>query len=108
VHSIYQEPGSVLTQIIISLVALVALAILTILAAGAALIVGGLVIGLIMGATQITPALIEKLDGDDSPSIDLLLANAVAPIVWTASSDFNLGYASLNASLQLGGDPVFG
>jgi len=40
--------------------------------------------------------------------IDLLLANAVAPIVWTASSDFNLGYASLNASLQLGGDPVFG
>jgi Clostridium P-47 protein len=107
VHNIYQQPGSVLTQIIISLVALVALAILTILTDGAALIVGGLVIGLILGATQITPALIEKLDSDDSPSIDLLLANAVAPIVWTASSDFRLDYASLNCSLQLGGDPVF-
>jgi hypothetical protein len=107
VHNIYQSPGSVLTQLIITLVGILALAILTVLTDGAALVVGGLVIGLILGATQITPALIEKLNGDDSPAIDLLLANAVHPIVWTGSSAFQLNYAGLNMSLQLGGDPLF-
>jgi hypothetical protein len=53
------------------------------------------------------PALIEKLNQDDSPSIDLLLVNAVDPITWTGSDVFRLDYASLNASLQLGGDPSF-
>jgi hypothetical protein len=107
VHAIFQSPGSVLTQLIIALVALVALVILTIVTDGAALVVGGLVIGLIMGATQIVPAVIEKLNTDDSPSIDLLLVNAVDPITWTASSAFKLDYAALNVSLQLGGDPTF-
>ena len=107
VHRIYQSPGSVLTQFIIDLVGLVALVLLTILTDGAALVVGGLVIGLILGASQIVPALIEKLNSDDSPSIDLLLVNAVDPITWTASSVFKLDYAQLNASMQLGGDPTF-
>jgi hypothetical protein len=107
VHNIYQSPGSILTQIIIDLVAVLALLILTVLTDGAALIVGGLVIGLILGATQIVPAVIEKLNQDDSPSIDLLVVNAVDPIIWTDSSAFKLDYAGLNASLQLGGDPTF-
>ncbi|MCO6010407.1 TULIP family P47-like protein [Actinoallomurus purpureus] len=107
VHSIHQSPGSILTQFIIMLVGTLALGILAVLTDGAALVVGGLVIGLILGASQITPALIEKLNGDDSPAIDLLLANAVDPIVWTASSGFSLDYAGLNVSLQLGGDPLF-
>jgi hypothetical protein len=107
VHNIDQQPGSILTEIIIGIVAAIALVILAVLTDGAALIVGGLVIGLIMGATAITPPLIEKLNQNDSPSIDLLLVNAVDPITWTASSTFTLDYASLNASLQLGGDPLF-
>lgn len=107
VHSIFQSPGSILTQLIITIVGLVALALLAVLTGGAALIVGGLVIGLILGATQMVPALIEKLNGDDSPSIDLLLVNAVDPITWTASDKFALNYAELNVSLQLGGDPKF-
>lgn len=107
VHSINQSPGSHITQIIIEIVAAVALIILTILTDGAALIVGGLVIGLILGADQIVPALIEKVNQDDSPAIDLLLVNAVAPITWTNSKVFKLEYGQLNMSLQLGGDPGF-
>lgn len=108
VHAINPSEGSVATQLVIMIVAAIALLILTVLTDGAALIVGGLVIGLVMGADQIVPALIEKLDQDDSPSIDLLVVNALDPISWTGAEAFRLDYASLNASLQLGGDPVFG
>jgi hypothetical protein len=107
VHAIHQQPGSVITQLIIEIVAAIALVILTILTDGAALVVGGLVIGLILGADQIVPALIEKVNQDDSPDISLLLVNAVNPITWTASKEFLLDYASLNVSLQLGGNPSF-
>jgi hypothetical protein len=107
VHGIHQSPGSILTQLIIMLVGSLALALLAVLTDGAALVVGGLVIGLIMGASQIAPPLIEKLNGADSPSIDLLLTNAVDPITWAASSAFKLDYACLNVSFQLGGDPLF-
>jgi hypothetical protein len=107
VHTIHQQEGSIITQIIIAIVAAIALLILTILTDGAALVVGGLIIGLIMGADQIVPALIEKVNQDDSPDISLLLVNAVDPITWTASSAFKLDYGSLNVSLQLGGNPTF-
>lgn len=107
VHGITQSPGSHLTQLIISIVAAVALLILAVLTDGAALIVGGLVLGLIIGADQLVPALIKKLNTDDSPAIDLMLVNSVDPIKWTGSQAFRLEYGSLNASLQLGGDPLF-
>jgi hypothetical protein len=107
IHGITQSPGSQLTQLIIDIVAGVALLLLVILTDGAALVIGGLVLGLIIGADQLVPALIKKLNTDDSPAIDLMLVNAVDPIKWTASRDFKLQYASLNASLQLGGDPLF-
>lgn len=107
VHDVRQSPGSQLTQLIIEIAAAVALVLLTVLTDGAALIVGGLVIGLLLGADQIVPALIEKVNTDDSPSIDLLQVNAVDPIQWTGSASFKLDSASLNVSLQLGGDPLF-
>lgn len=106
-HNIVQSPGSQLTQLLIEIILAVVLIILGILTDGAAFIVGGIVIGLIMGADQIVPALIEKANKDDSPSIDLLLLNAVNPIKWPNSNTFKLDYASMNASLQLGGDPLF-
>lgn len=107
VHTIHQQEGSIITQLIIAIVAAIALLILAILTDGAALVVGGLIIGLVMGADQIVPALIEKVNQDDSPDISLLLVNAVDPITWTASGAFTLDYGSLNVSLQLGGDPSF-
>ena len=107
VHSISQSPGSHLTQIIIDIVLAVVLIILTILTDGAALIVGGLAIGLLLGADQIVPPLIEQVNKDDSPAIDLLQVNAVDPITWPNSKVFQLKYGQLNMSLQLGGDPGF-
>lgn len=107
VHSIHQSDGAKITELIIMIVGAIALLILAVLTDGAALIAGGLVIGLLMGASQIVPALIEKANTDDSPSIDLLLANSTSPITWTDSSGFSLDYAGLNVSLQLGGDPKF-
>lgn len=107
VHDIHQSEGSQITQIIITIVAAIVLVILTILTDGAALIVGGLIVGLVMGANMAVPAIIEKVNHDDSPSVDLLLVNAVDPIKWTASTTFKLDYASLNVSMQLGGNPLF-
>lgn len=107
IHSISQSEGSHVTQLIIAIVAAIALIILAILTDGAALIIGGLVIGLLLGANQIVPALIEKVNRDDSPDIGLLITNAVAPIVWSASNVFKLTYGHMNNSLQLGGDPKF-
>jgi len=106
VHNIVQSQGSHVTEEIIEIVAAVAL-LLVLLTDGAALILGGLVIGLLIGATQIIPAEIEKANKDDSPSIDLMLVNAVSPISWPNSSIFKLNFASLNVSLQIGGDPTF-
>ncbi|MEO0731415.1 MAG: TULIP family P47-like protein [Bacteroidota bacterium] len=107
VHHIHQSEGSILTKLIIELVGAIALLILAVVTDGAALVVGGLIIGLIMGADAIVPEAIKAVNTDDSPAIDLLLINAVNPIKWTASKDFKLNYASLNVSMQLGGNPLF-
>jgi hypothetical protein len=107
VHSVNQSEGSHLTQLIIAIVAAVALLILAVLTDGAALIVGGLVIGLLIGADMIVPAAIEDANKDTSPSVDLLLVNAVNPITWTASKVFSLTYGHMDNALQLGGDPNF-
>ncbi len=108
-NGIDQSPGSVLTQLIIAIIGAVGLILLTVVTDGAALVVGGLLIGLMLGADMITPALIKDLNTDDSPAIDLLLVNSVAPITWPNSDEkvFKLDYGSMNTSLQLGGDPVF-
>ena len=90
-----------------AVIAAVALIVLTVLTDGAALIIGGLVIGLLLGADQILPPLIEKVNGDDSPSLDLLRVNAIDPIKWPNSQAFKLDYGMLNVSLQLGGNPGF-
>ncbi|MPQ49270.1 TULIP family P47-like protein [Marinifilum sp. N1E240] len=106
-HTIHRSEGSIITEVVIAIVAAIALLILTIATDGAALIVGGIIIGLILGADTIVPEIIEAVNTDDSPAIDLLIINAVSPIKWTDSSDFKLDYASLNVSMQLGGDPLF-
>ncbi len=108
-QGISQSAGSHLTQIIIDIIAVVALVVLAVVTDGAALIAGGLVVGLLLGADQIVPAAIKALNTDDSPAIDLLLVNSVAPITWPGSSEkvFKLNYGSMNSSMQLGGDPLF-
>ncbi len=106
-HTIHHSVGIIITEIVVSIVAAIAMIILAVVTEGAALIVGGLVIGLIMGAVILTPDIIDVLNTDDSPAIDLLTVNAVDPIKWTGSSDFYLKYACQNVSMQLGGTPLF-
>jgi hypothetical protein len=107
VHNIQQSESGGNTELIISIVAGIALLILTILTEGAAFVASGLMVGLALGANQITPAVIEQNNQNDSPSIDLLLVNSVNPIQWSGSNKFTLDYVSLNVSLQLGGNPNF-
>lgn len=107
VHSITQSKGSHLTQMIIAIVGAIAMLILGILTDGAGFIIGGLAIGLLLGADMIVPAVIEKVNKDDSPAIDLLRINAVDPIKWPFGKVFDLDYGKLNESLQLGGNPKF-
>ncbi|HEU4691402.1 MAG TPA: TULIP family P47-like protein, partial [Vicinamibacterales bacterium] len=107
VHSIQQSADGAKREEIIAIVAGIALLILGILTDGAAFVASGLIVGLALGANQIAPGVIEQINQNDSPSIDLLLVNSVKPIQWTGSKTFTLDYASLNVSLQLGGNPNF-
>ena len=66
-------------------------------------LIGGLITGAAANAANIE-ALVAK---NDAPSMDLLVLNSTDPIKWSDSKDFNLNYASLNESLQLGGDASF-
>lgn len=107
VHEIHQTPDSSLTQTIIDIVMAFVMGLLIFLTEGTVLIVGGLIAGLIMGLNHLVSTVIDLVNSDDSPSLDLLVLNAVKPITWTASSIFKLDYGRLNVSLQLGGDPGF-
>ncbi len=103
VHTIQQSTDGANKEEIISIVAGIALLILGVLTEGAAFVASGLIVGLALGANQLTPAIIENNNQNDSPSLDLLLVNSVNPIQWTGGSQFILNYAGLNDSLQLGG-----
>lgn len=107
VHNIQQSTDGANKEEIISIVAGIALLILGVLTEGAAFVAGGLILGLALGANQLTPTIIENNNQNDSPSLDLLLVNSVHPIQWTGSKAFTLNFASLNGSLQMGGDPNF-
>jgi Clostridium P-47 protein len=107
VQEIEKTSEASITQIIVDIAGAIVLVVLTVLTDGAALIAGGLVIGLLLGANHIVPTMIERANKEDSPGIDLLLANAVAPIRWTGGADFTLDAAGLAVAFQLGGDPRF-
>lgn len=106
-YTVHQDPGVVITEIILSIIIGLVSLICAPLTDGASLVIGGLVIGLLLGASQIATAAIESVNKDTSPAVDLLVVNAVDPIKWTGSGSFKLGYVHPNISLQLGGDPLF-
>ena len=59
-----------------------------------------------IAAAVITLILALLTDGV-SVIIALLVSNSTNPIRWPGGSDFQLTYASMNDSLQLGGNPGF-
>lgn len=106
-YTVHQDPGVVITEVILSIIIGLVSVICAPLTDGASIVVGGLVIGLLLGASQIATGAIESVNKDTSPAVDLLMVNAVDPIKWTGSSSFTLDYVHPNISLQLGGDPLF-
>ncbi|MHC6225819.1 TULIP family P47-like protein [Pseudomonas sp. X10] len=106
-YAVHQDPGVIVTEIILSIIIGLVSLICAPLTDGASIVVGGLVIGLLLGASQIATATIESVNKDTSPAVDLLMINAVDPIKWTGSDSFKLDYVHPNISLQLGGDPLF-
>lgn len=105
--AVHQDPGVIITEVILSIIIGLVSLICAPLTDGASIMLGGLVIGLLLGATQIATATIESVNMDTSPAVDLLMVNAVDPIKWTGSDSLKLNYVHPNISLQLGGDPLF-
>lgn len=94
--------------IIIGIIVELVLAALT---GGAALVIGGIIIGLLFGLASSTPDLIAAIAGgavsDKSPAIDMLVDAASATIAWQGSKSFRIGSAALAGSFVMGGDPLF-
>ncbi len=110
-HWVTKSLAIEITEAILIVVGLVAAIVATVLTGGAALFIALLIIGLVVGLAAATPDLIAEVSGNavsnKVPSIDLLVSNAVAPIVWPGGSGYKLSDAALNGALQLSGDPFF-
>lgn len=106
-YTIHQDPGVIITEIILSIIIGLVSLICAPLTDGASIVIGGLIIGLLLGASQIATGVIESVNKDTSPAVDLLMVNAVDPIKWTGSDSFKLCYVHPNISLQMGGNALF-
>lgn len=102
-----QSEGTQVFEWMLLVVGIVATVVLGVLTEGAAFAVGGLILGLLLGAAASAPEIEDLIDKNVAPSIDLLSFNATNPITWSGSSAFQLDFAGLNGSLQLGGNPGF-
>lgn len=101
-HSTEQEPGIEILKWMIIAATTIGLIVAGILTDGAAFVVAAVVIGALGGLAAAAPEIIAVANTDASPSIDALVANTSAPIVWPDVA-FRLSSAGLNESLQLGG-----
>ena len=102
-HEIKNHPVIDKTDSVLAKIGLVAGLLLLMFAGGVELLVGGLILFLVTGLMPMTVGIIDSVNHDDAPDIDLLTMNAVDPIQWTDSGDFQLQTAGLRNSLQLGG-----
>jgi hypothetical protein len=107
-HTTEKSTGVVIGEIIAAVLTAVAVVVAGVLTDGAAFVVAALVIGALGGVAAATPEIIAAANTDDSPDIDALRLNVMAPVTWPDSKDFRLDFAGLNGSLQLGGQPSFG
>jgi hypothetical protein len=78
----------------VALAALIIMAVLTVLTDGAFLIVALIIVGLLVGLLEALPTLIADVAGNkvskDSPSVALLVSNSTDPIRWPGGSAFVL------------------
>lgn len=106
-HGTYKSAGIEIAEWMIAIVVAIALIILGILTDGAAFVIGALIIGALGGLAAVTPQIVDLVNSDDSPSIDLLTFNVSDPIKWSDSQDYLLQAVGLNGPLQLGGKLSF-
>lgn len=102
-----EAPGIKVLEWMLAALAAIVVVILGVLTDGAAFILSALLAGLLFGVAGATPKIIEAVNSDAAPSIDLLVFNGTDAIRWAGGDTFNLDYANLNRSLQLGGTPRF-
>ena len=106
-HGTYKSPGIEIAEWMLAIIVAIALIILGILTDGAAFIIGALIIGALGGLAAATPEIVDLVNSDDSPSIEMLAFNISDPIRWSDSKDYLLQSAGLNGPLQLGGKLIF-
>jgi hypothetical protein len=100
-------PGVKITEIIIGIIGALVIIILGVLTDGAAFIAAAALAGLLFGLAAAAPEIVKLVQDNAAPSVDMLAFNVSAPITWPGGKDFKLNFASLNGSLQLGGDLGF-
>jgi hypothetical protein len=106
-HGVNKAVWVEITEEIATVVLVIVGAVFTALTEGAGAIVVVLIAGLITGVAGNAANIEALIAKNDAPSMDMLVLNSTDPIKWSDSQDFKLDYASLDESLQLGGDANF-
>lgn len=106
-HGVNKAVWVEITEEIATVVLVIVGVVFTALTDGAGAIVVALIAGLITGVAGNAANIEALIAKNDAPSMDMLVLNSTDPIKWSDSQDFKLDYASLNESLQLGGDANF-
>jgi len=107
-HGTHASEGTEILKWMIIVAGVIATIVLAFVTDGAALVVGGVIIGCLIGIAAASPDIIEAVNNDTAPNLDLLTLNTTDPIQWSAEDIFKLTSSQLNNALQLGGDPNFG
>ena len=100
----YSSTATKIEEALILLASVVITIILGLVTDGVGFFVGSVIIGCLTGIALAAPEMIDLVNSDTSPSIDLMINNLSNPIRWNASDVFRLDYAGINNGLQLGGD----
>ncbi len=99
VRNTRQTPGRVWTN--------VGLAVAGAIAGVAAVFTGGtslIVASMLFAALGVGITASNIIEGDDGPSIDLLMTNATNSVTWSTGAKFDPQFMALNGGLQIGGD----
>jgi len=106
-HGTHTSLGTEILKWMIIVAGVIATVVLCFVTEGAALVVGGVIIGVLVGVAVASPDIIAAVDNNTAPNLDLLTLNTTDPIKWSAQNVFSLTSVQLNNALQLGGDPDF-
>ena len=105
-HTVTQDPGYTIADEILSVLAMIVVIAVGIATDGVGFAIAGIIATLVLGAVQIIPELIATIGTNDAPAIDMMIADATAPVTWSGSSGFQITSADLSGCMRLGGTLV--